>query len=181
MNHMPKPRYYIPYAILSLFIASCTAHTPQIHTNLHKQDKVWERFDGRLLIIEPTRRWQVLIHWQANLQKGHTRLTHAATSRIIELKWNHQQTYIRDNQDVNAQWREIDSISLMKHGIVVAPQTLSKILHHQIPTSLQHKGDNVWQGKLHGNNIRLQWQNDMHKLTITDMTHGRTAILRIQS
>jgi hypothetical protein len=164
---------YMVYMALCLFLASCS------HLSPVAQHKAWERFDGRLLVMEPNRRWQVFIHWQADLEQGFTRLTHAASSRIIELKWNGNQTYIRDNQ-AQPQWKKINNTVLMQYGIVLPPQTLSKILHNQIPPSLHHKDNEIWQGKLHGSIIRLRWQDDMHKLTMTDITHGRSAILRIQ-
>jgi len=176
---MIKPLFtFAPLALLFLMTA-CT-HQPMIEHTSSSQNKVWQRFDGKLLVIEPTRRWQVLIHWDADLTQGKTRLTHIATSRIIELKWNQEHTYMRDNQTQHGQWKEIDHALLMQYGIILPPQMLSKILHNQIPSSLQSKGYETWQGRLYGSSIRLHWTHDRHQLNIIDISHGRTAILRIQ-
>ncbi len=176
---MSKVSFTFASLALLFLITACT-HKPMIQHTSSPQDKIWQRFDGKLLVIEPTRRWQVLIHWEADLTQGKTRLTHIATSRIIELKWNHKHTYIRDNQTQHGQWREINHDVLMQYGIVLPPQMLSKILHNQIPSSLQTKDHEMWQGKLYGNSIRLSWKHNRHQLIITDISHGRTAILRIQ-
>jgi len=164
--------------LLSAFSA-CSIKTPIVEKESIKAQAI-EAFHGRLIVREPNRRWQVLIQWQANLNNGHTRLTHAATGRIIELQWQGDDIQVRDNLQKTPKWRYISAETLMKYGIVVPPKTLAAILHQQIPPSLQQKDAQTWQGRLHGNLIRLQWQHDGHTLTLTDISHGRTAILSIQ-
>ena len=141
---------------------------------------VIEAFQGRLLVMEPARRWQVMIYWQANLQQGYTRLVHAASGRVVELKWQDHHIQMRDNQQQLPIWRQIGLETLMQHGIILEPWTLAEILHQKMPSSLHKRDGEMWQGVLHGNVIQLRWQHGGHKLTMTDMTHGRTAILQMQ-
>jgi len=110
---------------------------------------------------------------------GKLRIWQRTTGRIIELQWQGKQIQMRDNQAATTRWQPIQVDILMQYGIVLPPQSIAMILHHQIPPSLKAKGNEIWQGKLHGNSIRIRWQNNCHKLTMTDITHGRTAILRI--
>jgi len=168
------------HIVIGLFLlTACSTLQPAIPLPKDDGYKPWYNFNGQLSILESTHRWQVLIHWQADLKSGKARLTHAATGRIIELQWLGKRIQIRDNQAPKATWQTIKADTLMQYGIVLPPQTIALILHHQIPSSLKPQGSDTWQGQLHGNTIRLRWQNDRHKLTMTDMTHGRTAILRI--
>lgn len=171
-------RKILPIAISLFLVTACSTLQPASPIQKINEYKPWHSFNGQLSILEATHRWQVLIHWQANLESGKTRLTHAATGRIIELQWQGKRIQIRDNQ-TSATWQVIKADALMQYGIVIPPQTIAMILHHQIPASLKFKENNTWQGQLHGNTIRLRWQNDHHKLTMTDISHGRTAILRI--
>jgi len=170
----------ILFTLASLcLLASCSTIPPSSIISQDDERKPWHSFNGQLSILEPSHRWQVLIHWQADLSSGKTRLTHAATGRIIELQWHGKHIQIRNNQADNAAWKDINEDALMHYGIVLPPQTIAAILYHHIPPSLKPTQNNTWQGSLHGNNIRLRWQNNYHKLTMTDISHGRTAILRI--
>lgn len=166
-------------AITLLLLTACSALQPTASLQENSEYKPWHNFNGQLLILDSTHRWQVLIHWQADLKTGKARLTHAAAGRIIELQWQDKHIQIRDNQAPKTTWKIIKEDALMQYGIVLPPQTIAAILHHHIPPSLKLKKDNTWQGQLHGSTIRLRWQNNRHKLTMTDITHGRTAILRI--
>jgi len=160
-------------------LTACSTLQQSVSVQENSVCKPWHDFNGQLSILESAHRWQVLIHWQANLESGNLRLTHAATGRIIELQWQGNHIQIRDNQAPMADWKPIKAGTLMQYGIVLPPQTIAKILHQKIPPSLKAKGHNIWQGQLHNNTIRIRWQNHCHKLTMTDITHGRTAILRI--
>jgi len=162
-----------------LFLTACSTLQQSTSTQENIAYKPWHNFDGQLSVLASAHRWQVRIHWQADLESGKARLTHAATGRIIELQWQGKHIQARDNQSSTTAWQPIKIATLMQYGIVLPPQDIAKILHHQIPISFKAKGGGIWQGKLHNNIIRLRWQNNRHKLTITDITHGRTAILRI--
>ena len=170
---------HLHIATLLLLLTACSTLQQSVPIQDDSKCKPWYNFNGQLSILESTHRWQVLIHWQANLESGSARLTHAATGRIIELQWQGKQIQMRDNQTATTRWQPIQADTLMQYGIVLPPQSIAMILHHQIPPSLKAKGNDIWQGKLHGNSIRIRWQNNCHKLTMTDITHGRTAILRI--
>jgi len=165
--------------ITLVLLSSCSTLQPTSSIQESRKYAPLNSFNGQLSVLEPTRRWQVLIHWQADLKTGNARLTHAATGRIIEIQWQDKHIQIRDNQIAKTPWRVISKGALMQYGIVLPPQTIASILHHHIPPSLKLKKDNTWQGQLDGNTIRLRWQHNRHKLTMTDITHGRTAILRI--
>jgi hypothetical protein len=134
-------------------------------------------FDGRLIVIEPTRRWQVLVHWQGDRQQGNARLTHAASGRIAEIRWQGPRIELRDN--ANPLWRDVRFARLAEHGIVLPPQQIATILTGHMPAGLVPKGDNRWEGKLNNSYIRLQWQGEAQRLELTDITHGRRAILII--
>jgi len=165
-------------ALLLLFNGCATTHYNSVNDKPSSR-KAWVNFHGQLSIIESTHRWQVLIQWQADLISGKARLTHAATGRIVELKWQGDDIQLRSNSESLPIWRHIEADELLQYGIVLPPQTIATILHHNIPKQLKHQGEDSWKGQLQGNTIWLRWQNDRHKLTMTDITHGRTAILRI--
>ncbi|MDQ6968016.1 MAG: hypothetical protein Q9M14_04965 [Mariprofundaceae bacterium] len=173
---MRKPLHI---AIAIFLLSACSTLQPTASVRDSNEYKPWHSFNGQLSILESAHRWQVLIHWQATLESGKARLTHAATGRIIELQWQGEHIQIRDNQTSITAWQPIKADTLMQYGMVLPPQTIAAILHYQIPPSLKAKGNDTWQGLLHNNTIRLRWQNHRHKLTMTDITHGRTAILRI--
>jgi len=135
------------------------------------------QFNGRLLVMEPTRRWQASIHWQANLHEGYTRLTHAASGYIIEIQWLEEAIQMRSNQ--NSLWQPISTDKLIDLGIILPPQVLASIFHNQIPSAFQPQGKQTWQGKFNGSLVRFMWKNDMQQINMTDLTHGRTAILKI--
>ncbi len=168
------------YIVIGLFLlTSCNTLHPSMPTQKSSEYKPWHTFNGQLSILTATHRWQVLIHWQASLESGNARLTHAATGRIIEIQWQGKHIQLRDNQTHTATWKPIKAGTLMQYGIVLPPQTIARILHHHIPPALKLKKNDTWQGQLYSNTIRLRWQNNRHKLTMTDISHGRTAILRI--
>ncbi len=136
-------------------------------------------FSGRLIVIEPTKRWQVSLQWQApKPEQGWLRISHAATGTVVELRWHGNAMQIRDNQ--RPVWRHIELEELSEHGIIIPPHELAAILLGRIPAHFRQKGRQVWESRQSGYLIRLYWQKELHKLTITDMKHGRKAVLIIQ-
>jgi len=136
-------------------------------------------FSGRLIVIEPSKRWQVLIKWDANqAERGRLRITHAATGTVVELRWQGQAMQIRDNREPD--WRPIGLEQLSERGIVIPPQTLASILLGRMPARFKTTGEQTWESRESGNLIRLRWQPQSHKLTMIDMKHGRKATLIIQ-
>ncbi|MDQ6982334.1 MAG: lipoprotein insertase outer membrane protein LolB, partial [Mariprofundus sp.] len=139
----------------------------------------YSTFSGRLIVIESTKRWQVSLKWQASrAEQGWLRITHAATGTVVELRWQSKTMQIRDNQQ--PVWRHIELEKLSEHGIIIPPHELAAILLGQMPAHFRQKSEQVWETRQSGYLIRLRWQQELRKLTITDMKHGRIAVLKIQ-
>ncbi|WP_176958272.1 hypothetical protein [Mariprofundus sp. KV] len=136
-------------------------------------------FAARLIVIEPKRRWQVMLQWRADSpDRGDVRLTHAATGTVIELRWFANQMQLRST--ASRMWEPVDSTQLGSQGIVIPPQQLASILLGQMPSHFIHKKEGLWESRASGSPIRLQWTASMHKLTMTDIKHGRRATMLIQ-
>ncbi len=136
-------------------------------------------FSARLIVIEPNRRWQVLLKWQAYTPElGWLRMTHAATGTVVELRWQGEAMQIRDNREPD--WRSVGLGQLSRHGIVIQPQALAAILLGHMPNRFKQTDAQTWESRQSGSLIRLQWQAQAHKLTMTDLKHGRKATLIIQ-
>jgi hypothetical protein len=151
-----------------------------IQQNGHGGIGPYAQFSGRLIVIEPGRRWQAVLDWRAHdPATGWMRLTHAASARIIELEWHGENMHIRDNRAGSPLWQPIGMEALAEHGIMLPPATLASILLGAMPPSFTVSGSNEWRGKLNSSFIRLRWQPDARRLTLTDISHGRRAILII--
>jgi len=144
----------------------------------------YETFSGRLIVMEPRRRWQVQLQWQAmQANQGWVRLTHVASNKVVELRWQDQSMQMRSNSALS--WQETGQKQLAEQGIVLAPRQLATLLLGNTPAHFQRKHNTnadtiIWDS--HGLKpfVRLQWQQKSHRLTMTDMTHGRQAILIIE-
>lgn len=135
---------------------------------------------GRLVVIEPNRRWQVLLSWRASQpERGWLRITHAASGVVIELRWHQQQMLLRDNRDPD--WRLVTSAELSEQGIILPPQEMAAILLGQMPARFVRRNASTWESHTGTGIVRLQWQADAHRLTMTDLKHGRRAMLLIDS
>ncbi|MDQ6996323.1 MAG: hypothetical protein Q9M82_02545 [Mariprofundus sp.] len=136
-------------------------------------------FSGRLIVIEPAKRWQVLIKWKAqNPERGWLRISHAATGTVVELRWQGKIMQVRDNRE--PAWQPIGLEQLSMRGIVIPPQTLAAILLGRMPADFKQTDEQRWESRESGSLIRLRWQPRTHKLTMIDMKHGRKATLIIQ-
>jgi len=164
-----------------LVLSGCTS------TSLHKPAVSvtpasigpYPSFSGRLIVIEPTKRWQVSLKWQASKpEQGWLRITHAATGTVVELRWHGKAMQIRDNQQ--PAWRPIELEKLSEHGIIIPPHELAAILLGRMPAHFRQKSGQIWESRDSGYLVRLRWQKELRKLTITDMKHGRKAVLKIQ-
>lgn len=166
-------------ALAMLTLASCATPSGKGTKEHPSSIGPFPQFTGRLIVIEPTRRWQVLVNWQADSRRqGWLRLTHAATGRVVELKWLHQRMLVRD--DSHPEWQEVSRQALAEEGIVIPPQQLAAILLGTMPPHFRRKNGTTWEGKQNGGLIRLEWKAEQKRLSMTDMTHGRTATLLIQ-
>ncbi len=133
---------------------------------------------GRLLATEPARRWQVMFDWHATSpNQGHMRLTHAFTHRIVELRWEKANLWLRDNQANVPDWRPIGVDELARHGISLLPHELAGFFSGHIPAGFSQTRHGQWLGKRNGNRIRVEWKG--HRLNITDIKNGRQAIFII--
>jgi len=137
----------------------------------------YHAISARLLVIEPKRRWQVVLDWQATQTQGHARLVHAASGNIVELRWQKDNIQLRDNHA--PAWRRVNMQQLGKRGIVVSPYTLSLFLAGKIPPGFHKSGLNRWENRQKGTLIRVTWHNDSRRLILSDIKHGRRATLII--
>ena len=164
--------------LLSVLISACATVKPHDTTS---GTASYQQFSGRLIVIEPTRRWQVMIQWDGTPERGLARLTHAASNRIIQLSWLHERIQMLDNQGATQQWQNITTQKLASNGIILPPQKLAMILSGNPPETLIRKNNGEWEGKIDGAFLRVRWSNENHRLELTDVTHGRRAILIIES
>ena len=132
---------------------------------------------ARLLVIEPERRWQVMLDWQATQTRGHARLVHAASGNIVELRW--QKDYIQMRNNHAPDWRHVNMQQLAEHGIVISPFTLGIFLTGKIPPGFHKTGPNIWESHKNGSLIRVAWKNESKRLMLSDIRHGRRATLII--
>ncbi|MDX8402934.1 MAG: hypothetical protein R8K54_00820 [Mariprofundaceae bacterium] len=163
--------------MVALLITACAT------TGQHKKTGVigpYTTFSGRLIVIEPARRWQVMVNWDGTPNKGVVRLTHAASHRIVKISWHHDAILMLDNQSPIHEWRAVNSEEVISSGIILPPQQLASILSGNLPESLLQKKPGEWKGKLNGAFLRIRWSADSHRLELMDITHGRKAILIIQ-
>ena len=177
-----RPASILPAGLLLLAMlafSSCAPLTGKPDAGTPSSIGPYTQLNGRLIVIEPNRRWQVLLNWQAaSRQQGWLRLTHAASGRVVELEWRHARMRVRD--DSHPDWQKINHQQLAAEGIVIPPQQLAAILLGTMPAHFRRKNGTTWEGKQNGGLIRLEWKDEQKKLSITDMTHGRTATLFIQ-
>ena len=135
-------------------------------------------FSGRLLVIEPNKRWQVSIDWHAEQpDTGELRLTHAASGTVIELNWQKPDMQLRDSR--HPRFRSLASAELAAQGLFLPPWTLASILLGNMPPEFEETRTGEWQAHLNDALVRLQWQQQEKRLTLTDITHGRQATLII--
>ncbi|MDQ6966146.1 MAG: hypothetical protein Q9M23_04395, partial [Mariprofundaceae bacterium] len=133
---------------------------------------------ARLLVIEPSKRWQVLLDWHADSPtSGHARMSHAASNTVVELRWQHDAIEMRDN--ASPAWRKLSTAQLAEQGIVVSPYTLSRFLAGRIPAGFTQRKVNLWESRRAGGIIRVQWHAQAKRLEISDIRHGKRATLII--
>ncbi|MDX8390724.1 MAG: hypothetical protein R8M38_09565 [Mariprofundaceae bacterium] len=160
---------------MSLFFLSSCASQLQPETGYHS-------FQGRLLVIEPTKRWQVAVTWQfVSLKEGMVRLNHAATSRIVELRWQGEKIHYRDNQAMQPRWQKSSLDQLQGYGIVLAPQEIGMFLAGDVlPPGFKKTAVDHWQRIEGGQVIAVHWNKARTRLSMKDISHGVQAILVIE-
>jgi len=130
--------------------------------------------------MQPNHVWQAILDWQSEQPgEGKIRVVHAVSSRIVELRWQHNGMWLRDNQAKNPTWRSIKKEELVSHGIVISPQELSEFLAGHVPSGFQPKGVNRWVINRNNSNIRVEWNIQKKRLVFSDIKHGRKTTLII--
>ena len=161
-------------ALVVLFVSACATLPTGQTTDIGP----WTSVSGRLLVMEPTRRWQVMLDWRAEGDAGRARLVHAASNSVLELRWQRDDIMLRDNRTPT--WRRIRQSELARHGIVISPYALSRFLAGRQPPGFTRKQENVWESRRKDALIRVVWKPAARRLSISDIRHGRRATLLIE-
>ncbi len=171
-------RWLLP--VLMLLLASCaTTRSPMSMTG-EGQIGPFTTFHGRMIVMTPSRRWQVSIQWQTeDARRGYLRLLHPSTGFVLEARWKRPQVELRDSK--YPQWRNVSIAEMQQQGILLPPWEMAAILQGDIPASFHVIGAGRWQRHVDDTLLRLQWQAGQQRLTLTDITHGRRIILVIES
>jgi outer membrane biogenesis lipoprotein LolB len=175
---MPRRLRLLMYLAMLAWLAAC-AMRPPVATPASSIGP-YPAFSGRLIVIEPTRRWQVAVDWKAATPSdGWLRLTHAASGRVLVLTWHGPDLRLSDNQDPAHPDRPISEAELAAHGIVIPPSQLAAILLGHMPPQFSPAGPNRWQTHSHGHLVRIDWYAGARRLTLTDMKSGSRVMLLI--
>jgi len=170
---------WLLYVFATLLLPACATPITSPTFNTASGIGPFSSFSGRLIIIEPAHRWQVLVDWDApTAAQGAVRLTHAASNTVVEFRWQGTAMYMRDSS--NKAWRPISTAQLAAYGIVIAPARLADILLGHMPADFHTHGPNTWESKRNGSLIRLHWYANRRRLVMADVRHGRQATLIIQ-
>ena len=170
-------RWCLPWLLL---LTSCATIPPQTGMTGKEEIGPFTAFHGRMIVITPARRWQVSIQWQTeDVRHGQLRLLYPATGFVLEARWQQPQLELRDSK--YPQWRRVSVEEIRQQGVLLPPWEMAAILQGKIPSALHRHGANRWQGHIDGALLRLQWQAESQRLTLTDITHGRRIILVIES
>ncbi len=165
-----KATRFAAAASLMLLLAGCARPAMEIRkeplTEIH----------GRLLVIEPARRWQAMLDWHAaSPDQGWLRISHAASGRIIEMRWEKTRLWLRDNRAAAAHWRPVSATELASHGIVLLPNEMAAFFAGQPPAYFERIKPGQWLAVRGESRIRVEWNG--RRMTITDFRHGRQAIV----
>jgi len=173
-----RARWLLP--VLVLLVASCAATKPPSSMTEGGKIGPFTAFHGRMIVLTPSRRWQVSIQWQSeDARRGQLRLLHPSTGFVLEARWQQPKVEFRDSKF--PQWRNVSISEMQQQGILLPPWEMAAILQGRIPASLHAIGNDRWQGHVDNSLLRLQWQAEQQRLTLTDITHGRRIILVIES
>jgi len=160
-------------ASLMFLLAGCARPAMEI------QKEPLTEIHGRLLVIEPARRWQAMLDWHAaSPDQGWLRISHAASGRIIEMRWEKARLWLRDNRAAVAHWRAVDATELASHGIVLLPNEMAAFFVGKPPAGFSRIKPGQWLAVRGESHIRVEWNG--RRMTITDFRHGRQAIVIIR-
>jgi len=172
---MPTSRCVLSCLAALLLLTACATLPPSADVS---GIGPYRAVTARLLVIEPARRWQVMLDWRADTpSSGQARLTHAASGMIVELRWLLDDIHLRDSNSPD--WRKVSTEQLSEHGIVVSPYDLSQFLAGRIPPGFRTTDSNAWENKHGGDLVRVKWNAQVQRLELSDIRHGRRATLII--
>ncbi len=160
--------------LLALVMAGCMPK----HTGAGGQPPVigpYDAFNARLLVMEPEHRWQVMLRWSGQAHQGEARLNHAASGRVLRIRWQDQFIAVLDNRVKPVGWRGITAEDMAKRGLVIPPSQLAAIFHNHIPREFHYIGKGQWKGSGIFQGVRMLWKPSRQQLTISDIAHGREA------
>jgi len=140
----------------------------------------YSQITARIMVIEPEHVWQAMLNWQAKqADTGTMRVVHAASGRIVEIRWHDNEIWIRDNQSKSLKARRIGQKALTAIGIVISPQELSEFLGGHVPSGFQSTGSDKWMTQRNHSHVRVMWNPQTKHLVFSDIRHGRKATLII--
>ncbi len=165
--------------------ANCSSESFRTGQTLLAADKPsgigpYRQITARILVMEPDHVWQAMMDWNARWpDEGKIRIVHAVNGRIVELRWQHNEMRVRDNQAKKPDWRSISKEELASHGIVISPRELSEFLGGHVPPGFLPKGSNRWIVSRNNSHVRVEWNARKKRLVFSDLKHGRKATLII--
>lgn len=170
----------IAYTLLAavLLLGGCATHRP---TTEAQGIGPYTDFSARLIVIDSARRWQVSVQWNGTPEQGEARILHAASNRIVRIAWQGDRIMLLDNLAPDRGWAPISEQQLQAHGIILPPGQIARILSGNMPPELVRKKNGEWEGKLSGTLLHIRWIGQAQRVELTDVTHGRKAILIIES
>jgi len=151
------------------------------HATVEQSLSPIEKFSGRLLVVSTAKRFQVEIDWLGQVQKGELRLTHAASGRIVDVTWEHESMLWRDNEHMG--WSPLSENELSDMGVILPPWMLAKIFLGEMPSTMITKDQRTWRGTWLYNKSKLdlsiRWASDRKRVELTDLKHGKKAVVII--
>jgi len=135
-------------------------------------------FSGRILVFDVSHRYQLELDWLANEERGHLRLTHALSGRVMFVQWKGQEMFWRDNaQQLN--WQTLTLQQLTDMGVILPPWTLAKVFLGQYPSTMRTKDDLIWKGTWNDSKLQIKWSKSYQRVELTDFQNGRKATVII--
>lgn len=156
---------------LTLLFSSCVKHEDKglIFKEIHD-------FSGRLLVMTQTKRVQAELDWQGDASKGVLRITHGASGRIIDVKWQDQKMIWRDSSE-SPLWGELSQEGLYKLGIILMPWDLARVFRGDLPPSMLTKDQRTWKGHWDSSELQIRWSSEQKKVDLMDMKKGQRIVV----
>ncbi|RMH62888.1 MAG: hypothetical protein D6678_00255 [Zetaproteobacteria bacterium] len=167
-------RYCCRWALV-LLLSACAS----MHSATPLRIGPFAAFEGRLIAVTPSQRWQASLHWRApSPEHGALRLLHAASGFVLEAEWDKPRLRLRDSR--YPVWREVTVEALRRHGLLLPPWTIAALLQGRLPHGFHRVRGDVWQGRIDDALVRMDWRAKQRRLELTDITHGRRLVVLIE-